>query len=524
MFKKLTSLHAKQDFTLAIITGNLFSDDDEALSELLDGNINVPVSTYYTVGDKPLPQRVIDRLEKDEDVCENLHYIGKRSTTKTAEGIRIVALGGILDENIIGGASNEKYLPFHTVTDAKMLKGANSADILLTTSWPSNIGNGSKVPMPDASADIPMYDHISELCQVLKPRYHFTSSPSFFYEREPYFHSPTEDAPTSRPLTRFISMAATGNPAKQKSLYAFSLQKTVDFSAPLPHGTTVSPFSTTNNPRKRAALDPAPYSRFAHDNNGDHKRFRRNRGPPPGPDTCFFCLSNPDIGTHLIASIGDDAYMTLAKGPLVEASTNAHLGIDFPAHALIIPLAHEPTLAMITDPEVRTRSYDEMIKYRNALQIMVSLRSVNKLGAVTYEISRTGIRHTHWQFVPMPVDLIRTGVVEAAFKVEAENYQYPPFEMKDIGVGVGAGDFFRVWIWTPSGDEDENNDGKMTSLLLPLDTDTRFDLQFGRRVLAKLLGLEKRIQWRDCEQSIEAETAEVDAFKAAFKEHDFTME
>lgn len=51
------------------MTGNLFAaDDDEALSELLEGKIEVPVSTYFTVGSKELPQRVFDKLSKDEDV------------------------------------------------------------------------------------------------------------------------------------------------------------------------------------------------------------------------------------------------------------------------------------------------------------------------------------------------------------------------------------------------------------------------------------------------------------------------
>ena len=50
-----------------------------------------------------------------------------------------------------------------------------------------------------------------------------------------------------------------------------------------------------------------------------------------GPE-CWFCLSNPDIEKHLIASIGDDIYLTLAKGGLN----------DF--HCLIIPLGHYPSL------------------------------------------------------------------------------------------------------------------------------------------------------------------------------------
>jgi hypothetical protein len=59
---------------------------------------------------------------------------------------------------------------------------------------------------------------------------------------------------------------------------------------------------------------------------------------------------------------------------------------------------------------------------------------------------------------------------------------------------------------------------------MPFDDSMRFDLQFGRKVLAKLLGLEKRLQWRDCEQTVPEEEKDVKAFKAAFKIFDFTME
>ncbi|KAI9739866.1 MAG: hypothetical protein M1818_004922 [Claussenomyces sp. TS43310] len=522
-FTKLANLHAKNTFTLAIVAGDLFAEDDAAVSDILAGEMPIPLPTYFTVGMNALPQRVLDKLSTDADICENLHYLGKRSTVKTSEGIRIVTLGGQLDPSIVGGISKEQYLPFHTVDDAKTLRGANTADILLTTAWPAGIRTGSKVPMPDLSEEPSGYEHISDLCQALKPRYHFSSASQFFFEREPFFHTPTEGS-LDRPLTRFISLAGHGNPPKQKSLYAFTLQSSPDLTAPLPAGTTASPFISKTTTKKRPALDSMPYSRFSNADEGyrQHKRSRRERGPPPGPDTCFFCLSNPNIGQHLIVSIGDDAYLTVAKGPLTTSTTNAAVGIEFPAHALIIPLAHEPTLALMPDKDSREKTYAEMKSFKSALQNMVSLRSANKLGAVTYEISRAKGVHTHWQFLPMPAVMVRKGLVEAAFRVEAENLSYPQFAIRDVGLAEDEGDFFRVWIWTPPDDDDDGNEGTTKSLLLPLDSDLRFDLQFGRRVLAKLLGLEKRLQWRDCVPSEDEEKAEVEAFKQAFKDFDFT--
>ncbi|KAF7875265.1 hypothetical protein EAF04_002437 [Stromatinia cepivora] len=525
-FTKLTSLQLKNNFAFAIVAGNLFpgaedTEADDTVTDLISGKIPIPLPTYFTVGSSPLPKRIIEKIEKDEEICPNLHYLAKRSTTKTSEGIKIVALGGRLDEKIIGGLSMESYLPFHTVGDAKALHGAHTADILLTTCWPKSIRTGSKILTPDDSKDPIAGDHIADLCAALKPRYHFSVSPDYFYEREPFFHAPTADAPDVRPLTRFISLAPHGNPKKQKALYAFTLQATVDPLAPLPAGTTASPFVARPNERKRAALEPEPYSRYG---GNDYKRGRGRRGqrqPPPGPGECFFCLSNPNLATHLIASIGNEAYLTIAKGPLTTATTNASFGIDFPAHALIIPLEHSPTLALIPEEDSKQRTYAEMVKYKEALQNMIAQRSENKLGAVTYEISKGSGVHTHWQLIPMPTETIQKGLVEAAFRVEAENLKYPPFEVRDPEIGQNDGDFFRVWIWTPP--TEEAQEGTSKCITMPFDWNVRFNLQFGRTVLAKLLNLEKRIQWRDCAQTEDEEKSDAEAFKAAFKEFDFSL-
>ena len=117
--------------------------------------------------------------------------------------------------------------------------------------------------------------------------------------------------------------------------------------------------------------------------------------------------------------------------------------------------------------------------------------------------------------------MIKKGLVEAAFRVEAENLSYPIFEVRDPGLGLEDGDFFRVWIWEPPSDDDK--EGNTKCITLPLSENARFDLQFGRRVLAKLLDLENRIQWRECSQTEEEEKHDVQALKVAFKEFDFSL-
>jgi hypothetical protein len=518
-------LHAKNNFALAIITGDVFTPDtdDATLDSLIDGTIEVPLPTYFTVGLHPLPPRIVAKVEANEEICPNLHFLGKRSITKTSDGIRIVALGGSVDSNLVGGLSKEQHLPFHTTDDVKSLRGANNADILLTSLWPANVWSGNKVALtPEQQASISSTKEVAELCAALKPRYHFSPSPDvFFFEREPFLQLPEKDSePPS--ATRFISMAPFENDAKAKAMYAFTLNKS---DSSLPVGCTSSPFESKKRPR-----EDAQYSRFGRTNHGDGQHGRRKRrhaqSPPPGPDRCFFCLSNPNLATHMCCSIGDDAYITIAKGPLPKPAMFADKGLEFPGHLLIIPLPHAPTIphiGSVDDPSGEAvKAYKEMGRFRESIQAMIASKSSHKLGVVTWEISRERNIHLHWQLMPLDADMIRKGLAEAAFRVEAENLGLPAFTNKELSLEqqVSEGDFFRLWLWADNGED--RIKGK--SLVMPLPTDQRFDLQFGRRVMAKLLGLEDRLIWQDCEQSVEEESKDVEAFRQAFKDWDFTLE
>lgn len=180
-----------------------------------------------------------------------------------------------------------------------------------------------------------------------------------------------------------------------------------------------------------------------------------------------------------------------------------------------------------------------MHRYRQALHSVLISTSGTNLGAVTWEVSRGEGIHIHWQFLPVTAALVKKGLVEAAFKVEAENEQYPAFKTKMIHDGAAEkGDYFRVWIWRPGDgvdstlegggpNEGDAEDGKETrgeekELVLPLSSGFRFDLQFGRRVMAKLLGLEGRMHWKDCTQTEAEEKKDAEAFKVPFKKFDFS--
>ncbi|KAL1976244.1 hypothetical protein VTN31DRAFT_2526 [Thermomyces dupontii] len=80
VFTKLARLQAKQNFSFAIVAGDLFGDcskeeDLKQISALLQGNISVPLPTYFTVGSHPIPTRVIEKIESDDEVCPNLYSL-----------------------------------------------------------------------------------------------------------------------------------------------------------------------------------------------------------------------------------------------------------------------------------------------------------------------------------------------------------------------------------------------------------------------------------------------------------------
>jgi len=522
VFQKLGALHAKNNFAFAIIVGSLFGDAEVAGSAdvqlLLDGKIDVPLPTYFALAKQPLPPAVVEKLEtSDDELCHNLFFLGKRSVTKTSEGIRIVALGGQLDPNIIAGQSKDKYPPFYGETDAKILRGATTADILVTSDWPEDIRKRSKVDFTPG-AQPQSQQCIADLDVVLKPRYHFSTSGGAFYEREPFFHAPSDETDNLYPITRFISLAAYGNPNKQKWVYAFSIDPSASHPASPPAGSTACPVILSE--KKRPASEQREQALVYDDGSRGRRPHKRRKGENRGPlsaSECFFCLANENIATHLITSIGDNSYVTTAKGPLSTPQTFEKLG--FPCHMLIIPFPHQPTLGSMEEEE-RQATYGEMQKYRTAMNSMLKTAADEEYGSVTWEVSKSSLPHTHWQYLPMPADLIRKGLVEAAFKALAENMHWPSFKKEDVADGVEeTTDFFRVLIWDP-----KNDPAKQASYVMRFDEKIRFHSQFGREVLAKLLRLDKRIDWRDCGQTQAEEERDVAKFKEAFKEFDFAAE
>lgn len=66
---------------------------------------------------------------------------------------------------------------------------------------------------------------------------------------------------------------------------------------------------------------------------------------------CWFCLSSPNVESHLIISVGGNLYCALAKGPLVDD------------HVLLIPVEHSPsTLSLPPDCQRDLNRYQSSLR------------------------------------------------------------------------------------------------------------------------------------------------------------------
>ncbi|CAK9234133.1 unnamed protein product [Sphagnum troendelagicum] len=216
-------------------------------------------------------------------------------------------------------------------------------------------------------------------------------------------------------------------------------------------------------------------------------------------EACWFCLSSPSIDTHLVVSVGDHCYCAIAKGPLVDS------------HILILPIEHHPsTISLPADAE------SELQRYKDALQKCFKTQGKATVFFERYLQLRAGT-HAHLQAVPVPLQKassVRSAFMSAAKEVGFEFDIICPSDtdpqarqaLKEV-VGGGANFFF---VELPEG----------TILAHRLAPGEKLPMQFGREVMASLLGTPERGDWKACKLDIEEETSMADRFKEQFQSFD----
>ncbi|KAK9456522.1 CwfJ C-terminus 1-domain-containing protein-like protein [Dipodascopsis uninucleata] len=482
-------------FDVLLLLGEVLSAKlpNNEVDDILNGSIKFCIQTYF-YSPRNLHEKIKKHLGESErgQVCENLFCLGRSGVLITNNGIKIAAV-----------SSNSSTF------EIEKLKREKNVDILLSEHWPRYIDLLSQNKVKNESiVKIKKDNRISEVAEACEPRYHFSHS-DFFWEREPFING--------QKVTRYISVAPFGNSSKSKWFYAFNIS--VPYIAQDTPNLTGSPyvekkrlgskyeeqeddsgtqnwiFGSQNN--KRRIQDGDEYA--------NRKRRQRQEAKKVDPSSCFFCLSNPNIAQHFIVSIGEECYITTAKGPLT-LSDSTKLGC--PGHVIIIPFSHCPTLSLIEDKQTREATKSEMSKYRLAL---TNLYKEYGYIAATFAISRSSGIHFHEQIVP--VDKNKIDTVEAKLKsaTEAKGYELIKMHNSSEISTIEDNDFFRMTL------------GEEKSFYVIINS-TTFDLQFGRKVLAAALGLEDRVDWKACVQDQQEETADAEKFKKAFEPFDFSLE
>ncbi|GAA5833147.1 hypothetical protein JCM11251_005160 [Rhodosporidiobolus azoricus] len=266
---------------------------------------------------------------------------------------------------------------------------------------------------------------------------------------------------------------------------------------------------------------------------------------PISPDECWFCLSNPKVTKHLIASIGSETYLTLPKGQVCSTDSSPVPG---GGHVMIIPISHYPTLRSIPS-DLAPPVLDEIQLYKESLR-----KCYAKHGAdmVSFEVGRAGGKggHAHvqvcWpaftppalpflprahegigaslqhayaftppsQICPIPSSLSSEAL--STFESQASKYAYDLVDIPDLSAFYASAaeddhagsDYFKVDL--PGG----------VSKVHWIEKGKGFSLQFGRECLALLLHAPDRVDWKKCVKDAGEEKKDTQRFKQAFKEFD----
>eukprot|EP01132_Coremiostelium_polycephalum_P009149 gene9149-11215_t len=335
-------------------------------------------------------------------------------------------------------------------------------------------------------------DPIKDLTMALNPAYHF-SKDSFYFQRPPYFNGSTLTT-----VTRFLSLAPVNNEKKEKFIFAMNYQPSKPVNT---EGATQNPFQRSQQQqqamkKQRTTIDGDSQNFFFGDNVNNQQQQggnRRNqqqqhqqRKRQYEETKCWFCLSSPDVESHLVVTIGSEAYLAFPKGGIVDH------------HLLIVFIEHKPSYVSLEDQE--KQDVDKFISSlksyfdQHGKDIVVFERNVPLKGVVN---------HGHLQVVPIPKNI--SPKVLDSFKEHGEklNITFEEINQNDISQTLKEKPYFLIFL----------PDGKKYYANLP----NPFDYQFGRKVFVDLLNTPEKLNWKDCVLGKDKETQVTKDFRKQFE-------
>eukprot|EP00667_Euglena_gracilis_P008726 EG_transcript_8852 len=459
----------------------------------LQGAAPVPIPTYFIVG----KGSEFELPEEGGEVCPNLHFLGKHGV-RTIAGLNVAWVSGRFDPFVqtAGVSTITAYTPRSlqdVCTQAGSTEIGRRVDVLLTAEWPRHVlstlpqdvefGGGSK--------------EIAHLAKFLQPRYHFAGSEGLFFARAPYRNTDASH------VTRFYGLThlSDASEKEKKWLHAMSLspmaEMTTEALRQVPADVTDNPFLPEHIQRKEA--EAKERKRAAAEVAEQAKKAKLDA-------PCWFCIDQVgEDARHLVVSHGSFVYLSLAKGGLV----------DF--HLLLIPMEH-----FTGSHHIHEGIQEEIGHYIDALTAFFATQGQY---LVMYErnIHINGNPcHMNLQVVPLSKRLAEEEV-KAALLARGMGHGYSFDDYKD-GDRL-AEEFFLFAL--PSEKliyrHGKKGKGKGGGKGGGKGTGGRFQLQFGRDVLAQLLGSPQRADWKACVRPPAEERRLADRFRQQFRPFDWTL-
>lgn len=352
--------------------------------------------------------------------------------------------------------------------------------------------------------------------QEIQPRYHITAAiyrpeavdQCAFYERVPYL-TICKDT-NARQITRLINLCSVNDTVKDKTkkyLHALHITDTSSQDVQATQSPYMKMARTAEHDMEHARKVQkvsnrytAGPSQFFFDTN-----VPRGRGPPIKERTeCWFCLATPELERHLIVSIGQEAYLALPKGALSHD------------HILIIPIVHEKSTIQLS-PSCK----EEIERFKSQLRRMFASEGKEMI-VFDRNVHSIGAAHCHMQVIGIPGD--RSIHCSEVFETEGARYNIT-FEKlaaeQNLTEAVENRPFFYAEM--PAMDQEADDSVRPRCRLLHIVIGKHY-MQFGRHVVATLLGCPRRTNWKYCVVDKEEETILTQQFKNRWKPFDFTIE
>ncbi|XP_065850953.1 zinc finger CCCH domain-containing protein 64 [Euphorbia lathyris] len=546
-----------------------------------EGRSQIPLPTYFIGDYGVGAPKLLSAISRNSanlgfkmdgfKISENLYWL-RGSGKFTFQGLSVAYLSG---RQSSGGQQFGTYGQDDVDALRALAEEPGIVDLFLTNEWPSGVTNRASTTdiLTGISDSVGSDFVVSELAAEIKPRYHIAGTKGVFYAREPYSNSDAVH------VTRFLGLASVGNKDKQKFIHAISptpgsTMSAADISTK-PSNTTLSPYTfvdqsghakeVTKRPSDSDAVSDSQYWRydvsqkrkktgagdgdklcfkfifsgscprgekchFQHDmdtrdqylrgvcidflikgkcergpdcnykhdfqsegETNSHKRQGSENANANRSKECWFCLSSPSLESHLIINIGENYYCALPKGPLVQD------------HVLFVPIEHSPnTLSLPQECE------SELDKLLNGLELYH--KSHGKETVLFEYISKRGT-HANLQVVPVPSS--RVASLKDIFNMAAERLGFKFVTMKFNNISDGRQWLRKEFDRNYSFFYVELPDGTMLSRTI--EENEKFPAQFGREVLAGLLNMPERADWRSCNLNKEEETRVVEKLKKLFE-------